>query len=300
MTKIIELKNKIQEVVIQASILAHYYFLNKNYNVWYKKENENYQSPCTSVDILIHNFLCKKLHEIFPLAFILSEENTDSLERLKKEWVWIIDPIDGTQDFISGRSEYSISIALIQNKKNVLGVVALPSEKTIIIGAPNFFFDKISYDDTVFTNALVNENQEIEELLSQIKIPYQEFKVNTLQKFIELKNAKILVSRGELRQGKLDFIKDKYNCVESSSIARKLALLTLGQGDLVISVNFKNEWDIAGGIALINGLNEYKVIELKNLNEHNFNQENTKSFGIVAGAKNLVEEFVEVWTKKLL
>ena len=55
---------------------------------------------------------------------ILSEEDIDDQSRLSKDMIWIVDPLDGTSDFIDKTGEFTVMIALIQNKKPILGVIA--------------------------------------------------------------------------------------------------------------------------------------------------------------------------------
>ena len=64
---------------------------------------------------------------------ILSEEDVDDQSRLSEDMIWIVDPLDGTSDFIDKSGEFTVMIALIQNKKPILGVIAWPTEKILFI-----------------------------------------------------------------------------------------------------------------------------------------------------------------------
>ncbi|MGY9073127.1 MAG: 3'(2'),5'-bisphosphate nucleotidase CysQ [Acidimicrobiales bacterium] len=75
-----------------------------------------------------HDFIIEKLQREFPDDGILSEEGVDDLERLSKERVWIVDPLDGTREFSErGRSDWAVHIALCENGSPTAGAVALPA-----------------------------------------------------------------------------------------------------------------------------------------------------------------------------
>ncbi|MFT5530284.1 MAG: 3'(2'), 5'-bisphosphate nucleotidase [Candidatus Poriferisodalaceae bacterium] len=75
-----------------------------------------------------HDFIMEKLRAEFPNDGILSEEGVDDLERLEKERVWIVDPLDGTREFSEpGRSDWAVHVALCENGIPTAGSVALPA-----------------------------------------------------------------------------------------------------------------------------------------------------------------------------
>lgn len=87
--------------------------------------------PTTEVDVAISDFLYPKLHEIVPVP-ILDEERNDDLSRLDSEYIWIVDPIDGTKDYIEGTGEYCVMIALIQGNQPVFSVIYQPSTNRLL------------------------------------------------------------------------------------------------------------------------------------------------------------------------
>ena len=91
------------------------------YHEDYKKFTKNDDSPITDADLksneVIKKILSQTEHEI------LSEEDKDDLNRLSKEMIWIVDPLDGTSDFIDKTGEFTVMISLIKNKKPILGVI---------------------------------------------------------------------------------------------------------------------------------------------------------------------------------
>lgn len=90
--------------------------------VWYK----DHSSPVTEADIAVDTFLKEHLAGLLPEAAWLSEETADNPTRLDKPLVWIVDPIDGTRAFSTGHPDWSISIALVQEGRPVLGVIYAP------------------------------------------------------------------------------------------------------------------------------------------------------------------------------
>ena len=97
----------------------------------YETTTKNDDSPITDADLksneVIKKILSQTKHEI------LSEEDKDDLIRLSKETIWIVDPLDGTSDFIDKTGEFTVMISLIKNKKPILGVIGWPTEKTLFV-----------------------------------------------------------------------------------------------------------------------------------------------------------------------
>ena len=85
------------------------------------------QSPVTSADLAVNQILQSRLQSAFPQDGWLSEESPDSLDRLQKRRVWVVDPIDGTKAFISGEPEFCISVALIEEGRPVVASIFNPS-----------------------------------------------------------------------------------------------------------------------------------------------------------------------------
>ena len=90
-----------------------------------KKED---RSPLTIADIASHETICTQLSEIVPEYPILSEESANIPFSERKSWdrYWLIDPLDGTKEFIKKNGEFTVNIALIEQHKPILGVVHVP------------------------------------------------------------------------------------------------------------------------------------------------------------------------------
>lgn len=107
----------------QKASLAILQIYNSNeLNVEIKSDN----SPVTKADKLADKIIRDELHKSFPTYSLLTEESVDDLSRLNNDYVWVVDPIDGTKDFIAHDGEFSVNIALVYKHVSVLGVILSP------------------------------------------------------------------------------------------------------------------------------------------------------------------------------
>ena len=112
-----ELRFVIEVAREAGDILMRYY--RSDYSTDWKGEND----PVTSADRAVNEFILEKLRGEFPDYGFLAEESSDDRGRLKKERVWIVDPLDGTRDFIDGVPQFAAMIGLAVDGRPVLGVV---------------------------------------------------------------------------------------------------------------------------------------------------------------------------------
>ena len=96
------------------------------YTSQYTIRHKSAGNPVTTADIEANHILRDALLGAFPDAGWLSEESSDNPERLEKEWVWIVDPLDGTREFIEGIDEFAVSVALVQGTAPVVAVTYNP------------------------------------------------------------------------------------------------------------------------------------------------------------------------------
>ena len=85
-------------------------------------------TPITAADNISHNIITKELKMLAPKIPILSEENCDIPYKIRSQWsqYWLVDPLDGTKEFINRNGEFTVNIALIDNNRPVLGVIHIP------------------------------------------------------------------------------------------------------------------------------------------------------------------------------
>jgi len=112
----------LQAAMREASALALSKFRN-GVRVW----NKDNASPVTEADLAVDTFLRERLTAIDPAIGWLSEETADNRERLLKERVWIVDPIDGTRSFIAGREDWGICAALVERGRPIAACVEVPA-----------------------------------------------------------------------------------------------------------------------------------------------------------------------------
>jgi len=93
-------------------------------------------SPVTAADIAAHELLVAGLKELDPSIHILSEEDADIPVAERGQWQrwWLVDPLDGTKEFISGSEEFTVNVALIENGRVVFGVVSMPTNNRCYFG----------------------------------------------------------------------------------------------------------------------------------------------------------------------
>ena len=96
-----------------------------------KKFTKQDDSPITEADLKSNETIKRILSQT--KYKILSEEDYDDKSRISEEIIWIVDPLDGTSDFIDKTGEFTVMIALVKNKKPILGVIGWPTEKTLFV-----------------------------------------------------------------------------------------------------------------------------------------------------------------------
>ncbi|WP_114521109.1 3'(2'),5'-bisphosphate nucleotidase CysQ [Altererythrobacter sp. ZODW24] len=88
---------------------------------------KNPGDPVSAADLAVDNFLRRELGALLPAAGWLSEETVDNEQRLDKGLCWVVDPIDGTRDFIRGRKGWAVSVALVSAGRPLLGTLVAPA-----------------------------------------------------------------------------------------------------------------------------------------------------------------------------
>ncbi len=174
--------------------------------------------PVTAADLAVNEVLLDLLPQ--EGEGWLFEETADGTDRLTRERVWVVDPIDGTREFVQGIPEWSVSIGLIENGRPVAGGVCNPATGERITGSIETGVEYIGDRPPVDAPSLAT--------------------------------AVVLASRSEVRRGEWDrFADEPFTIVPMGSVAYKLALVAAGRADATWTVVPKHEWDIAAGAALV-------------------------------------------------
>jgi myo-inositol-1(or 4)-monophosphatase len=151
----------------------------------------------------------------------LSEESVDDLSRLGKERLWVVDPIDGTREFISGKPEWCISVGFVENGRAVAGGICNPATGEVFLGTLGEGVRRNG------TSVSISQCQSLE-------------------------GAVVVASRSEIARGDWDCFRDApFVTRPMGSIAYKLALVASGKADATWTCSQKHEWDIAAGLALV-------------------------------------------------
>jgi myo-inositol-1(or 4)-monophosphatase len=175
--------------------------------------------PVTEADRALDVVLRKNLLQ--PGEGWLSEESVDDLSRLDREWVWVVDPLDGTREFVAGIPEFCVSIAMVHRGQPVAGGIFNPATDEVFVGA---------LDSGVTYNGQAAR-------ASQRKA---------------LDSALVLASRSETKRGEWKAFQDApFKIQPMGSVAYKLARVSAGLADLTFTLCPKHEWDVAGGAALV-------------------------------------------------
>jgi len=202
----------------------------------------------TQADLLANTILKQHIMSAFPKDGWLSEESVDDSSRLMNSRVWIVDPIDGTKEFVNSIPEYAISVALIENGRPIVACVYNPIK-----------------------NELFHAVREQGAWLNQTKIHCDK---NNTSDFL------LLASRSEYQRGEWDKFKKRYRVEQVGSIAYKLALVAAGAAQATFSLGPKSEWDIAAGALLVEEAGG--IVTDKEGHPLVFNQKNVLVNGIVA------------------
>ncbi len=174
----------------------------------------------TQADSESDDLLKARLLDAFPDYGWLSEETADSGERLSKERVWIVDPLDGTREFTLRVPEFCVCVALVENGRPVVGVEYNP--------ATNRLYSAALGAGTTLDGAPVRVSRTEHMALAQV-----------------------LASRSEDKRGEWDPFKEYCHVVLTGSVAYKLAEISVGNGDATFTLTPKNEWDICAGTILV-------------------------------------------------
>jgi len=115
--------DKALDIATQAGIKILEIY-NDDYTIEHKKD----KTPLTTADLAAHNIIFSQLSKLTPDIPILSEESEKIPFKIRKSWTryWLVDPLDGTREFIKHNGEFTVNIALIDNHKSILGVIYAP------------------------------------------------------------------------------------------------------------------------------------------------------------------------------
>lgn len=238
------ISTKFKTLGIQAAIIAGKEIL-KVYKSDYDISLKSDESPVTRADIIAHEKIYHYLQETgIP---ILSEEGKEVSYEDRKKWkqFWMVDPLDGTKEFIKGNGEFTVNIAFIEDNKPVFGVIYVPVLNELYLGG------KIEGSYSLFTNDM---NIDWEQVIRNGNMLSRKRK-----NIASSKTIKILISRSHLNQKTLAYI-EKYRknevLIETLGVGSSLKFchLAIGKAQLYPRFSPCMEWDTAAGDAICQGV----------------------------------------------
>ena len=185
-----------------------------------KKDN----SPVSNGDLYVNELITKKITKLTPKIPIVSEETVNLNVKNKSKIFWLIDPIDGTREYIAGKDEYTLNAALIINKIPVLGMVGVPKKNRL-------FFSYNKGESYLIENNTTN-------------------KISCLK---QQPKDKIVALSSSFKPS--DVILNKLKEYNVSSIVKmassyKFCVIATGEYDIYAARERANEWDYAAGHAI--------------------------------------------------
>jgi myo-inositol-1(or 4)-monophosphatase len=216
--------------------------------------------PLTEADLAVNSVLQRILPQ--PGEGWLSEETADDGTRLERSRVWVVDPIDGTREFILGIPEWCISVGLVEEGRAVAGGILNPSTDEFILGGEQHGVSLNGHPVAMRTTS-------------------------------DIRGALVLASRSEVKRGEWSpFFAESVSIRNVGSVAYKLGLVGAGLADATWTLVPKHEWDVAAGAAIVAAAGG--VVMNPNGSPAVFNQANPKLKGFVAVGRGLQEPAMEL------
>jgi myo-inositol-1(or 4)-monophosphatase len=245
--------NLAREAALSAGEILERYFRDRGFEI----DQKGKDNPVTTADFDADHEIKRLLRPPFPEYGWLSEETADNPDRLSRRRVWIVDPLDGTKEFIKGIPEFVVSIALAEDGHPILGVTYNPIKREMFW--------------CVRGSGCYMDSQAVRVTLTP-----------------SLEHATVLASRSETSRGEWKSYEGKLRVNPIGSVAYKLALVAAGRADATFTRTPKSEWDIASGAALIVEAGG-RITDIDG-SEMRFNKPSVKLKGFVASNTLLHEE----------
>ena len=248
-----EVLSRIQEALDAArTIFAR--FTPGDVQAKYKAGNDPVTEADTQVDAALRKILLRDGEGW------LSEESVDDPIRLEREWVWIVDPLDGTKEFVEGIPEWCVSIGLVRGGEAYAGGICNPATGEVFVG-------------TIETGVLSGGK------------PAQPSQRTSLA------GGRVLASRSEVKRAEWEQFQGKsFEIVPTGSVAYKLGCVAAGVCDATWTLTPKHEWDVAAGVALI--LSAGGFVGTVDKSPLRFNNRKPKLSGLLAGGPGLKDEIL--------
>ena len=227
-------------------------------------------SPITAADNLSHIIITKRLKILAPEIPILSEENCDIPYKIRANWTkyWLVDPLDGTKEFIKRNGEFTVNIALIENNTPIFGVIHLPVTSETYWGSQvNGSFYSSGNNDV--KEIRVSENHQNPIRLVASRSHPSEMLNSLLKKIVD------------------------YEIIEVGS-SIKFCHIASGQADCYPRFGPTSEWDTAAGEAIVSSAGGHVVAASGNSMKYNGKEEYLNPNFIVSNGKIISERILSL------
>ena len=194
------------------------------FNEGLKIEIKNDKSPVSNGDLRANELITKKILELTPNVKIISEETVDLKEKNKSKIFWLIDPIDGTKEYIAGKDEYTLNAALIINSVPVIGLVGVPKK------------DRLFFTYAPGESYLIEKNK-VKKLNCKKKQPKE--KIVALSSVIKPSDMILNILK-----------KHNVTSIVKMASSYKFCVIATGEFDIYAARERANEWDYAAGHAI--------------------------------------------------
>ena len=224
------------------------------------KKIKSDNTPVSNGDLEVNEIITKKIFELTPDIPIISEETSDNKSIIDLRNFWLIDPIDGTRDYINNRDEFTLNASLILNKKPAIGIITAPAKKRIFYS----YAMSNSYE-------LVNGQQ-----------------VELINKKKKYKEIKAVSYSNELKPEILEIHK-KHQVISFQKMksSLKFCVVAAGEFDLYAAEPRACEWDIAAGHAIL--IHAGGEVTDFNGNEILYGKKDFKNPSIILKNKNIIK-----------
>lgn len=194
------------------------------YNEGLKIEIKDDKSPVSNGDIRVNELLSKKIYDLTPSIPIISEETVNLSIKNKSKVFWLIDPIDGTKEYIAGKDEYTLNAALVINSIPVLGLVGVPKK------------NRLFYTFSPGESYLIEKNK-----TKKINCEKQQPKGEIVALSSAFKPSDMILNKLK-----------EYNVTSIVKMASsyKFCVIATGEYDIYAARERANEWDYAAGHAV--------------------------------------------------
>ena len=215
-----------KEVAIEAGKAVLEVYENRDFDAYQKDDD----SPVTSADYLANDIINKRLSDATPDIPILSEENKHASLDERKHWTryWLIDPIDGTQEFIARSGDFAVNIALIENNEPTIGVIFWPPGQSLYYAqkGKGAFKSSPEGDKSISVRKLSDPNSSV---------------------------VMIAISRRQSREKVLNRMCAKriYDMLPLGSCSLKACSIAEGKADVFMRIGITGEWDTGASQCIV-------------------------------------------------